>query len=119
MTRKYRWIDIIDDLVESYNNTVHTTIKMRPADVTAKHTPEIIKRLYPKRKTKSPKFAVGDEVRAVKPRKTFDKRSRSMWLPETFNVVEIKNTNPVTYKVEHDGHVKVKTYYSAELQKVK
>ena len=29
----YKYIDILDDLVESYNNSYHRTIKMAPIDV--------------------------------------------------------------------------------------
>lgn len=118
LTGRNRWIDIIDEIVENYNNTIHGTIKMKPAEVRAKHTPQILKLLYPKRADKSIKFSVGDEVRAVKARKNFQKRSRSMWQPETFTVLEVKDTNPKTYKLGYNNVVKAKSYYSAELQKV-
>ena len=28
------YIDVLDDIVNKYNNTVHKTIKMKPVDVT-------------------------------------------------------------------------------------
>ena len=117
-TNSHRWIDIIEDLVTNYNKTVHRTIKMRPIDVSYKDTPKILKILYPKRIDKSINFNIGDKVRAVKPRKLFQKRSRSMWRPETFIVVKVKKTNPKTYKIEHDGVVEAPSFYSAELQQV-
>ena len=117
-TGKNRWVDVIEDLVTNYNHSVHRSIKMKPADVTAKDTPVILARLYPTRVTESAKFQIGTEVRAVKPRKTFQKRSRSMWQPKTFTVVSVKDTQPVTYKIEHEGVVQPQSYYSAELQAV-
>lgn len=117
-TKKHRWIDVIDEVVVSYNNTIHSTIKMRPIDVTYKDTPKILKRLYPKRVDKGVQFQVGDEVRAAKPRKLFQKRSRAMWRPETFTIVKAKNTNPITYKIQHAGVMEPQTFYSAELQRV-
>ena len=32
----YKWLDILPDLMKSYNNTKHRTIGMKPKDVTAK-----------------------------------------------------------------------------------
>ena len=29
----HQWIDVLDDLVHNYNNTKHSTILVRPADV--------------------------------------------------------------------------------------
>ena len=28
------YLDVLDDIVNNYNNTIHKTIKMKPADVT-------------------------------------------------------------------------------------
>ena len=33
-TSKNVYIDVLDDIVNKYNNTVHKTIKMKPVDVT-------------------------------------------------------------------------------------
>ena len=56
------YIDKLDDIVDEYNNTCHTTIKMKPTDVkdntyinTDKETND-----------KDPKFKVGDRVRISK-----------------------------------------------------
>lgn len=117
-TKKHRWVDVIDALVDNYNNTIHRTTNLKPAEVSAKHTPQILKALYPSRNDKSIKFRIGDEVRVARPRKTFEKRSEKIWLPDTYTVTRILNTNPKTYKLELDGITKRKSYYSAELQQV-
>lgn len=117
-TRSHRWIDVIDDLVANYNKTIHRTIKMRPIDVQYKDTPKILNNLYPKRIDKNIKFNLGDQVRVVKPRKPFQKRSRSMWRPETYTVTQVQDTNPETYKVDLDGVLQPPSFYSAELQRV-
>ena len=53
------YIDVLNDLVNKYNNTIHKTIKMKPIDVTnnsyAEYNEESNKR--------NPKFKVGDHVR--------------------------------------------------------
>ena len=53
------YIDKLDDIIDKYNNTYHTTIKMKPIDVkdnTYINTDEEIN-------NKDPKFKVGDPVR--------------------------------------------------------
>ena len=61
------YFDVLDDIVNKYNNTVHRTIKMKPFDVTsdsyAKYNEDSNK--------KSPKFKVGDHVRISKYKKNF------------------------------------------------
>ena len=34
------YVDVLDDIVNKYNNTVHKTIKMKPIDVTDDSFPE-------------------------------------------------------------------------------
>ena len=53
------YFDVLDNIVNKYNNTVHRTIKMKPIDVTsdssAEHKEDSNK--------KDPKIKVGDHVR--------------------------------------------------------
>ena len=56
------YFDMLDDIVDKYNNTVHKTIKMKPIDVTddsyAEYNEDFNK--------KDSKFKVGDHVRISK-----------------------------------------------------
>ena len=56
------YFDVLDDIVNKYNNTIHRTIKMKLIDVTdysfAEYNEESNKR--------NPKFKVGDHVRISK-----------------------------------------------------
>ena len=56
------YIDVLDDIVNKYNNTIHRTIKMKPIDVTddfyAKYNEDSNKI--------NPKFKAGDRVRISK-----------------------------------------------------
>ncbi|XP_044597595.1 uncharacterized protein LOC123274170 [Cotesia glomerata] len=40
----YKWTDILEDLVNTYNNTKHRTIKMKPADVTAAQEKQLLEK---------------------------------------------------------------------------
>ena len=69
------YFDVLDDIVNKYNSTVHRTIKMKPIDVTdnsfAEYNEESNK--------KSSKFKVGDHVRISKYKNIFAKRYASNW----------------------------------------
>ena len=62
--------DVLDDIVNQYNNTVHRTIKMKPNDVTSDSYAE-----YNEDSNKNgPKFKAGDHVRISKYKNIFAKR---------------------------------------------
>ena len=89
------YFDVLDDIVDKYNNTVHKTIKMKPIDVTddsyAEYNEDFNK--------KDPKFKVGDHVRISKYKNIFAKRYTPNWPEEVFVVSKIRNTFPWTYVV--------------------
>ena len=118
----YRYIDILPDLVEDYNNTVHTSIKMTPIEASKKENELTVWRnLYPDRykiHNLQPKFSVGDEVRITKKKKVFEKGYTTRWTEEIFTIKKIQNTNPITYKLEDLQGEEIKgSFYEPELQK--
>ena len=89
------YYDVLDDIVNKYNNTVHKTIKMKPIDITcdsyAKYNEDFNK--------KDPRFKLGDHVRISKCKNIFAKGYAPNWLEEVFVVSKIRNTVPWTYVV--------------------
>ena len=65
------YFDVLDDIVDKYNNTVHRTIKVKPIEVTNDYYAEYND--DPSNK-KNPKFKVGDIVRISKYKNIFAKR---------------------------------------------
>ena len=63
------YIDKLDDVVNKYNNTNHSTIKMKPADV---NSSTYINFTIENNKDKQ-KFEVGDHVRISKYKNIFGK----------------------------------------------
>ena len=61
-TSKDCYVDVLDDIVNKYNNSVHKTIKMKPIDVTDDSFAECNE----ESNKKNPKFNVGDHVRISK-----------------------------------------------------
>ena len=77
---KDMYIDKLDDIVDEYNNTYHTTIKVKPIDVKDNTYINTDKEIN----DKGPKFKVGDHVRISKYKKFFDKGSTPNWSEEVF-----------------------------------
>ena len=116
------YIDILPDLVEDYNNTKHSSIKMTPVEVSMKKNELAVWRnLYPNRLKPikvTPKFSVGDKVRITKKKKTFEKGYTTRWTEEVFTIVRVLRTSPVTYKIaDLNGEEIDGTFYEPELQK--
>ena len=86
------YINKLDDIFKEYNNTYHTTIKMKPADVKDNTYTDFEKEVN----DKNPKFKVGDYVRISKYKNIFAKGYSPNWSEEIFVINKIKNTVPWT-----------------------
>ena len=89
------YFDVLDDIVNKYNNTVHRTIKMKPIDVKDNTYVDSKKEVN----DKNPKFKVGDHVRISNYKNIFPKGYIPNWSEEVFVVSKIKNTVPWTYVI--------------------
>ena len=89
-TRKNVYYDVLDDIVFKYNNTKHSTIKMKPIDVGDNN-----KRVYiDEHNEKDSRFKVGDRVRISRYKKIFAKGYTPNWSKEIFIVDKINDTVP-------------------------
>ena len=89
------YFDVLDDIVDKYNSTVHRTIKMKPTDVTSDSYAEYNE----DSDVTKPKFKVGDHVRISKYKNIFAKGYTQNWSEEVFVVSKIKDTVPWTYVI--------------------
>ena len=111
---KNDYFDVLDDIVDKYNNTVHRTIKMKPIDVKNNTYVDSKKEIN----DKDPKFKVGDRVRISKYKNNFAKGYTPNWFEEVFVVNKIKNTVPWTYVINDlNGEEIIETFYEKESQK--
>ena len=118
-TNKY--IDVLDDLVERYNNTRHSSIKMTPVEVNKKEIDvRVYRNLYPDltRRSMRAKFKTGDKVRILKTKRLFETGFTPNWTEEVFTISNIQRRNLVTYKItDYNGEEIQATFYEQELQK--
>ena len=108
--------DVLDDIVNGYNNTKHNTIKMKPKDVKYDN-----KRLYiDEYNKKDSRFNVGDRLRISKFKNIFAKAYTPNWSKEIFIINKINDTVPYTYNLKdlNDEEI-IGTFYDRELQKTK
>ena len=113
-TGKRVYYDVLDDVVNKYNNTKRGTIKMKPIDVGDNN-----KRVYiDEHNGKNSRFKVGDRVRISKFKNIFAKRYAPNWSSEIFIVDKVIDTIPYTYNLKdlNDEEI-IGSFYDRELQK--
>ena len=114
-TNKNVYYNVLNDVVSEYNNTEHSTIKMKPID--AKNN----KRVYiDEHNEKRARFNVGNRVRISKFKNIFAKGYTPNWSKKIFIINKINNTVPYTYNIKDLKSEKIiGSFYDKELQKTK
>jgi len=118
----HRYVNVLQQLVDSYNATIHRSIGMSPDEVNAGNEQLVRSRLYPPKSSKTLRwrYDVGDTVRIVASRHTpFAKGYTAKWTRKLFKIVSRLPTVPVTYALADLAGEPIKgKYYESELQKV-
>ena len=111
--------NIINKLVNEYNNKYHRTIKMTPVEASKKINEKRIKEIYSFEKTnKIAKFKIGDHVRISLNKNIFEKSYETKWTEEIFIIYDIKYSNvPYHYLKDLNREKLNGTFYEQELQK--
>ena len=95
------YVDVLDNIVNKYNNTVHRTIKCNEES-----------------NKKDPKFKIGDHVRISKYKNIFAKGYAPNRSKEVFIISKINNTVPWTYVISDlNGEDITGSFYEKELQR--
>ena len=122
----HMYIDDIQNIVDKYNNTYHSSIKM--TTVEASNEGIVYYDLYNKRhremlkRSNKSKYKTGDIVRIHRFKKLFEKGYAKKWTDEIFTIYKVNNSIPVTYKIKtyekKNGHYEyIKgNFYEQELQ---
>lgn len=118
----YRWIDLLDELILKYNNTIHRTIGIKPIEVTKQNEIDILSKIINRHKkyTLKRKFKVGDRVRISRKQSEFSKGYWPRWSNEVFTIWRVQNTTPTTYILKDDrGEVIQGGFYEQEISKTR
>jgi hypothetical protein len=123
----FSYMDVIDDLLESYRSKKHSRTKFSPKDVDNDNASKVFRNLYPelfKKGIDKPvknDIKVGDMVRLVKCKTLFEKGYTGNWLEEIFKVDKINRSGlrPIYKLLDVEGEVISGTHYREEIQPVK
>ena len=117
----YKYVDVIDQLVESYNNSYHRTIKMAPNEVTKKNEERVFENvyLYGDIRPLNYKYKIGDKVRLSNVKRVFKKGYLKKWTLEIFEITKTIPRTPPVYKLKDFVNDEIEgVFYEEELQKV-
>ena len=98
-----RYIEVLQDLVDSYNRSIHRSIQKKPINVTQKNEREVWHTLYGEREKEEPvkyKFEVGDQVRISKMKRRFEKGYLPNFSKEIFTISQQIPRHPPVYKLK-------------------
>lgn len=128
------WINILQDLVNSYNHAVHRTIGMAPSSVTIYDSDKIFKRMFKGFRSElelrkaihqmdlsKARFKLGDVVRLKYDLSPFDRRYLPNYTDCYFVIDKIVKGYPrLKYKVKlyENNNPVIGSFYEEELQKV-
>ena len=118
-----QYLSVVPQILEQYNNTKHSSIKMTPVEASKKRMKVPCILIYygdMVQLSSKPKFKVGDKVSISKyKRKVFDKGYTPNWTEEIFLINKIQSTNPIAYKIKDLNNEEIQgSFYEPELLKV-
>ena len=121
-----KWTDVLQVIIDGYNDSVHSVIKMAPNEVTKENAHIVIRNNeYNRGKGRAAKvakggrFKPGDLVRMASSGNVFKKKYLPQWTEEIFRVKDSLKTNPPVYTLEDmSGEIIKGSFYAQELQKV-
>lgn len=117
----FRYIDIVTDVVKSYNNSVHSTTGFAPELVDEQAAFEIRRKMIQgKTQGTVAKFQIGDYVRISKQKQNFEKGYETNFTEELFQITNIfKKDNFHQYELQDLGKESIDgLFYESELSKV-
>jgi hypothetical protein len=119
---KYKYIDVLDDFLKSYNSSFHRTIKCSPDEVNKINEKKIWLGMYCD--DKKPQiikfnFKIGDKVRITKLKNIFAKGYEPNWTQQVFVIREAIPRFPPVYRIKDLLNDSIEgIFYEPQLQKV-
>ena len=120
-----RYIDILPNILKSYNNSFHRSINMKPVEVSKSNENQVYINLYGYNKNEGDdtfvkvKFKPGTYVRLVKSKNIFEKGYIANWTKDIYIVDKIFAQVPLLYQVKKlNSDFSEGTFYAEELQKI-
>ena len=115
-----RYIDVLPQLVSSYNDTYHRSIRMAPSEVNAQNENAVRRNLYPSTSRSLVwRYKVGQTVRIKQSKRVFKKGYEPSWTEEIFTISALFPSDPPTYILKDlAGEVIKGKFYEQEIQPI-
>jgi Integrase core domain/Chromo (CHRromatin Organisation MOdifier) domain len=121
-TNACRYIDVLQDIIQSYNDAYHRSIGTTPASVNEDNFLNVWRRLYSNKlgiKKTLPALCVGAYVRISKTKRAFEKGYTGNWTKEIFQIRSVLHRNPPMYELTDLSLENITgRFYEKELQQV-
>lgn len=122
----HRYINCLQDFADSYNNTIHRSIKMTPNDACSADAAIVFQNLYEGKSLRDllltegkPKAKEGDLVRIAYDKDKFDKSYFSTFTDQVATVQKVrKKPEPMYSLLDYRNQVIPRHFYGSEVQKI-
>lgn len=116
------YVNVLDQIVDSYNRSYHQSIKRAPVDVDENNQSDVWMTVYAKHFTKNQQqksnLKVGDIVRIKSAKGIFSKGYTPNFSEKLYKVCEVISSIPETYKICDGGTQILGTFYKQELSQM-
>lgn len=113
--KTHKYIDVLQKIVNAYNHTRHSSIRMEPAAVTIDNAIKAWRNIQSRHKVieeRPLKYKVGDYVRISKQKAAFDKGYLTGWSEEIFKVTKAKLRQSIpTYELQDLSGEPIEGYF--------
>lgn len=116
-----KWVEELQDFINAYNNSVHSSIKQTPASINKENEVEVWNLQYNDlHKARKAKYRIGDLVRIAKAKNVFNRGFTPNWSYEEFKIHAVNTKySPVMYELRDVNNEILKgRFYESELQKI-
>ncbi len=123
-----KWLDVLPDIVKSYNSTIHSSIELTPRQAAESDSTGLWQRIYDFKSRKTPygkgapshRYKVGDNVRISLVRHPYAKTYDEKWTQELFAISSLKFVQQLpVYKLKDWSNKPIGgIFYQAEVQRV-
>ena len=99
---KADWISELPSVIKQYNNTIHSSTKMKPIDASKKsNEKEVYSNLQDKRKILNPKYKLGQLVRTADIKRVFSKGDSTNWSYKLYTITEVIHDTIPSYRIDY------------------
>lgn len=97
-SKSHKWIDVLDQFVDNYNNTYHRSIRMAPNQVSEVNRKQVFQNLYPNANDNTkPRLNKGDHVRLLRTKGLFEKGYTRSWSTELYKITNALSDSGIDF----------------------